>query len=421
MGEGAHRVLVFGEGISLAHVTRALLVAKALKAQGHEVLFATSEGKAQWVSTRGFDPAVVATSDPGPLYDRLRQLKPMYLRDELEASVDSDVNLIRGFKPDLVLGDCRNSLRISSELTEVPYAAIINANCGPWFGGAIRSPQSFPLNRVLGKRFVDRYLMPIVGKLGQDVVCRRLSGPFADVQADRGCEQRCRDIRDLFVSPDINLIADLPDLMPSKPMPEGCHYVGPLFWGDDAAFEASTMDVLNSLDQESPLIYLTLGSTGDSAGLAGLWEELGGLPYHFLVSGWQSDEAISVPENVTLAGFVSAPKVLERASLVVCHGGNGSIYQALAQGVPLLTMPTFFDQEIQSDQVEEYGVGSRIRQEESLSRAIQRVLALAQEQPCRTKLTQLRGRIDAQRSAQESVRVVTGWLESGQSELRRSA
>jgi len=42
--------------------------------------------------------------------------------------------------------------------------------------------------------------------------------------------------------------------------------------------------------------------------------------------------------------WVDQADVLDRADLVVCHGGSGTTYGALAAGVPVVTVPMFADQ-----------------------------------------------------------------------------
>ncbi|WP_428387128.1 glycosyltransferase [Mucisphaera sp.] len=408
------RILIFGEGISLAHVTRPLLLAKELRIRGHQVLFATGPKYASWVRDRGFQPVVVATSDPHGLYERLRQLKPMYLADELRESVRDDLDLIREFQPDLVLGDCRNSLRIATEITRTRYAAITNGNCGPWLDAPIRSPQGFPLNALIGRERVDRYLMPWIGPLGEKLVCKRLAGPFATVQAEYGLSTRTRDLREVFISPDINLIADLPEFMPTSNLPPAAAYTGPLFWPDDLNHEATTRKVLEKIPSGQPLIYVTLGSTGIND--PDLMTSLGTLNSQVLISGTEASTG-DLPPNVHCTPFVSASHVLERASLVLCHGGNGSIYQALSHGLPVLTMPTFFDQEIQTDQLERLRLGECVSAAGDLPQAIKRWLALLSSEDLAGRLNHISSRINLQASVTAACDAIESQIQGAQASL----
>jgi len=42
---------------------------------------------------------------------------------------------------------------------------------------------------------------------------------------------------------------------------------------------------------------------------------------------------------------------------VICHGGNGTIYQALAYGVPLLASTSIFEQEYNMERIREMKLG----------------------------------------------------------------
>ena len=52
----------------------------------------------------------------------------------------------------------------------------------------------------------------------------------------------------------------------------------------------------------------------------------------------------AVPANVRVERWVPQPEALARASLVVCHGGSGTVLGALAANLPLIVMPMFDDQ-----------------------------------------------------------------------------
>jgi UDP:flavonoid glycosyltransferase YjiC (YdhE family) len=51
-----------------------------------------------------------------------------------------------------------------------------------------------------------------------------------------------------------------------------------------------------------------------------------------------------LPANVRVERWVPQAEALARASLVVCHGGSGTVLGALAAAVPLIVLPLFSDQ-----------------------------------------------------------------------------
>jgi UDP:flavonoid glycosyltransferase YjiC (YdhE family) len=51
-----------------------------------------------------------------------------------------------------------------------------------------------------------------------------------------------------------------------------------------------------------------------------------------------------LPAGVHAERWVDQERVLPAADVVVCHGGSGTVYGALAAGVPVVVVPVFADQ-----------------------------------------------------------------------------
>jgi UDP:flavonoid glycosyltransferase YjiC (YdhE family) len=99
---------------------------------------------------------------------------------------------------------------------------------------------------------------------------------------------------------------------------------------------------------ERPLVYATLGTVVTNARtldvlLAGLAELDADV---LLTTGWQNDPAdlSAIPANASVERFVPQSEILPRCSLIVTHGGSGSMLGALAHGIPLLVVPHAADQ-----------------------------------------------------------------------------
>ncbi len=65
----------------------------------------------------------------------------------------------------------------------------------------------------------------------------------------------------------------------------------------------------------------------------------------------------TIDEKVYIEAFIDGDLVMENCNLVVCHGGNGTIYQALQHGKPVIGIPTIPDQKFNMRRVESLGVG----------------------------------------------------------------
>ncbi|WP_285601778.1 glycosyltransferase [Kineosporia sp. NBRC 101731] len=64
-----------------------------------------------------------------------------------------------------------------------------------------------------------------------------------------------------------------------------------------------------------------------------------------------------IPPNVTVADWVDQDRMLAAASVVVCHGGAGTTFGALENGVPVVVVPFMADQPVNARIVTEAGAG----------------------------------------------------------------
>jgi UDP:flavonoid glycosyltransferase YjiC (YdhE family) len=64
--------------------------------------------------------------------------------------------------------------------------------------------------------------------------------------------------------------------------------------------------------------------------------------------------------HVRIERFLPHDPVIERAAVVVCHGGMGITQRALARGVPVVVVPFGRDQPEVARRVEHAGVGVRL-------------------------------------------------------------
>ncbi len=84
-----------------------------------------------------------------------------------------------------------------------------------------------------------------------------------------------------------------------------------------------------------------------------------------------------VPANVRVETFVPQAEVLLQATLVLCHGGSGTVLGALAAGVPMVVTPLFADQPANARSIAASGAGLSVSDgtEASLRAALLRVLS----------------------------------------------
>jgi UDP:flavonoid glycosyltransferase YjiC (YdhE family) len=114
-----------------------------------------------------------------------------------------------------------------------------------------------------------------------------------------------------------------------------------------------------------PLIYLTFGSvaggldTAESAFRLAI-EAVSGLDVRVLVTtglGFNRRLLDDVPSNVVVESWIPQASVFPFASMVLCHGGSGTTYGALAAGLPIVFVPMFADQRTNAQLIAVAGAG----------------------------------------------------------------
>jgi MGT family glycosyltransferase len=114
-----------------------------------------------------------------------------------------------------------------------------------------------------------------------------------------------------------------------------------------------------------PLISVTFGSVvahlpEAKAVFRVALDAVAGLPARVLLTvgrGFDLRDLGAVPANTRVEPWVPQDEVLRHAALVLCHGGSGTTFGALAAGVPLVICPLFADQFRNGEAVERAGAG----------------------------------------------------------------
>ena len=131
---------------------------------------------------------------------------------------------------------------------------------------------------------------------------------------------------------------------------------------------------------DGALIYLSLGSlgSGDVPLMERLVEVLGAAPHRFVVSKGPQHAEYKLAANMAGEEFLPQTSILPVVELVITHGGNNTITEALHFGRPTIVLPLFWDQHDNAQRMDETGCGVRLAtyafEPEKMSGAIDRLL-----------------------------------------------
>ena len=133
---------------------------------------------------------------------------------------------------------------------------------------------------------------------------------------------------------------------------------------------------------DAPLVYVTFGTVlGHMSIAADAYRTAlgsgGGMEIRVLLTvGRRFDRAGlgPIPANVRVEAWVEQTDVLDEADLVVCHGGSGTVFGALAAAVPLVVVPLFADQFENARRIADAGAGLIIEAEQGKAGSVRRVI-----------------------------------------------
>jgi len=321
---------------SLSHIAKALALDTALTRRGHEVTLAVGAHQA---------PFLAAQDRPCRILPDIQEADgsgfptPAWFQapERLQAVVQAERALLRELKPDRALGIFRFTLGISARLEGVPWDSLICACMLP------------ETQEVLGFAPGDP------GREGQEQLLRTFYR-YAGSRLGRSLGMApVEDIRALLHG-ERTFLWDVPEFAPLPALP-WVERVGPLFW---RGWPTS----MGRLPEGSgPLAVLSFGTCVGSAEVAepviGALRRLG---FRVLVAAGGQTSLLEGPADpgVVRAAMVPMEKVLPLASLMVCHGGQMTVFEALSHRVPVLVVPFQPEQAQSGVALERLGCGGSL-------------------------------------------------------------
>lgn len=130
-----------------------------------------------------------------------------------------------------------------------------------------------------------------------------------------------------------------------------------------------------------PTVYVTLGTVWnqDLSFFRIVLDSLAGRQVNVVIAlgpGRKPADLGPQPSNVQVCDFIPHAQLLGHCDLVICHGGAGSVLDALAAGLPLLIAPQAADQFYNAGRVVAAGAGRCLRQDELTPASVGREIDL---------------------------------------------
>ncbi len=322
------RVLLAAFG-DAGHVFPAIALGRALAGRGHEVLLETWEERRAAVEGAGlgftaaeeyrmFPPPDPDSADGAHAAEAARALLP----------------LLEEMRPDALVSDILTlAPALAAEKAGVPWATLIPhiypvVEPGlPFFAVGLAPPRT-SLGRALW-RAGTRALEVGLEHGRRDLNRQRERLGLAPIEHFHG-----------GISPELALVGTFPQLEYPRRWPAGVKVTGPL------SFELPHPDI-ELPPGEEPLVLIAPSTAHDSdnrlvrTALAALAQE----PVRVVATTNRvaPQVPIEVPENAVLVEWLSYSQLMPIASLVISHGGHGTVARALSAGTPVLISPMIGD------------------------------------------------------------------------------
>lgn len=406
------RILLTGDGSFLAHMSRLVEVGRVLRDQhGHEVVFAASGGFA-WLPEKAGFPVHPIWTAPGEatlsIVARAGLVHPGEVYPLIHAGLQDDLRVLDLVQPDLVVADMRWTAHLATELKDVPYATICN---GFWTRFSTTPFPALPnhvTTRVLGEPMAARLVAA-----SQGTITRWASKAYQQLRTHHGLAPTgTRDIYDI-IEADLVLLADIPEFAATHGLPDHYHYVGPILWESDWA-NWQPEPWFHRLDGSRPVVYVTVGSTGARELFGEVVRRFGNTDVLVVMTTAGRVDVSGAPENIICVDYAPGRLVMERSDVVVCHGGNGTMNQAILAGCPVVGLPEHVDQALNLERARELGWARSLQRTrnlgERLELAVRTVISTPSYRASVRRLQEAAGRWDGPRMAAERLSAFVGAL-----------
>jgi UDP:flavonoid glycosyltransferase YjiC (YdhE family) len=337
------RYLLIPGNNSLSHVAKCLAIREVLLGKGHETLIAVNQKHAQFLKKIEMDHYVlpdIQEIDMSPFPTTAWFKQPMRIID----CIKKEAALLESYKPNRVLGVFRFTSKASAQLTGIPYDSLI---CGCML------PQS---TEVLGFSENEAGIKIQIENLKgfYQYAGTKMSIALASLGLSKISDIRC------MLKGDRTFLWDFPEFLPVEKEISIIH-VGPIKWN---RWPHDPIDINKLFNGTRPLAILTFGTCTISILIAKriitLLLELG---YNVLIAAGGQEELLTImPDEprVTALNFAPLQNLFPHSAMVVCHGGQMTVFDALYNKIPVVVMPFQPEQAHNGVCLERIGCGCRL-------------------------------------------------------------
>lgn len=330
------RVLFAPETFNLGETSRGVEVARVMRADGHEVRFSGYSPRfGDHVTDAGFDLELLeprlseADADRLIAVDQGRGLRHPFTVEMLRERVRSELALVDGWGPDVIVIGSTFSMLVSARAAGVP---LVYVKPYAMSRGHLTTMTDFPVLSG-GGRLVGA-VNAVAGRTIRAAAPRvsYLPAAFRVVAREHGLLLPRTTLE--VLDADLNLIASLPPALEPRPLGPHDEVVGPIY----ARPEGELPEEVRSLAaNDRPLVYVGMGSSASRDLVRRVLGEVARLDVEVISSAGRyltADDRAALPDHVHVVDFLPAHRLAGLIDASVIHGGEGTVQTACVSGAP---------------------------------------------------------------------------------------
>jgi len=346
------RVLIFPFNL-LSHYLRCLVYADRFYSKDeYEVFFLYSKNYEKFIHQYGYQTFTCEQFDADQVMRCSEKFDFSWLNEsDIERVFLSQREVIKSFSPILVLGDVAPTLKMAAEDSGVDYHAITNGYMTKYYVNSRKLSRTHKAYYFL--KIFSSNISNSITRFAEKVSFKIIHHPFNQIRRKYGLKKITDYLTEM--EGDENIICDLEVLFPQKHLPNNYCFIDPLL----DTFGEIEEKWIEELSHDKPIIVICMGSTGNWNVLT-FFNDIYFTKYTIITAG--DKKRILDASHIISKDFINLTQVLKKADLMICHGGNGTIYFGLNEGVYMLCYTSHFEQEWNVHALERIGYGKSINE-----------------------------------------------------------
>jgi UDP-N-acetylglucosamine:LPS N-acetylglucosamine transferase len=336
------KILIVPGANALSHFIKSVSIKKCFEQRGHNVQIAISKQYKEFASMLDEDFFIIPNIQEVD-YSSFPTLN--WFKDERNicSCVSAERRLIKTFEPEMIIGIFNFTIKMSAQLEGIPFYTL---SCGCMLSKSktVLGFDQEDSGYYTQKQYIDSFFQYMTVKINR-VICKYALPKINDI---REC-----------LEGEITFLWDFPEFMPIDDF-ENILHVGPIPM-ISLNRHSETVDLIKNCSRK--IAAVSFGTCSfSSKTIQKLIQILTNMNFFVvIIGGFQNNSecVCKTKKNVVYINHAPLPLILEKSSILITHGGQMSLFEAISNRVPSLVIPFQPEQDHNGSCLENIGCGKR--------------------------------------------------------------